>query len=99
MRWFDRVEVSVITYPTIMTTLFLDTETTGLSAPPINDLVEVGIVDEHGTTVFHSLCNPGHPIPGDATKIHGITDPWLPKPQAAISSANRSWISCAAMTL
>ncbi len=57
-----------------MTTYILDTETTGLSAPPINDLAEVGIVDEHGNTVFHSLCNPGHSIPDGATAIHGITN-------------------------
>lgn len=57
-----------------MTTFFLDTETTGLSGLPTCDIVEVGIVDERGETVFHSLCKPGHPIPGAATAIHGITD-------------------------
>jgi DNA polymerase III epsilon subunit-like protein len=57
-----------------MTTLILDTETTGLLGLPACDIVEVAIVDEHGITVFHTLCNPGHPIPGAATDIHGITD-------------------------
>jgi DNA polymerase-3 subunit epsilon len=57
-----------------MATYFLDTETTGLQGLPACDIVEVGIVDEHGNTVFHSLCNPGHPIPGAAMDIHGITN-------------------------
>jgi len=57
-----------------MTTLFLDTETTGLNPFPASDIVEVGIVGETGTSVFHSLCKPEHPIPVAATAIHGITD-------------------------
>ena len=57
-----------------MTTFFLDTETTGLNPFPACDIVEVGIVDENGSTVFHTLCNPGRPIPDAATAIHGITD-------------------------
>ncbi len=57
-----------------MATLILDTETTGLSGLPECDIVEAAIVDEHGNTVFHSLCKPNHKIPKDATKIHGITN-------------------------
>lgn len=57
-----------------MALLILDTETTGLSAPPTCDIVEAALVDLHGNTVFHSLCKPAHAIPRDATGIHGITD-------------------------
>lgn len=54
-------------------TLFLDTETTGLN-PPGDQLVEIGLVDEAGEIIFHSLINPGVPIPPDATAVHGITN-------------------------
>lgn len=57
-----------------MALYFLDTETTGLGPLPHTDIVEVGIVDAAGNTVFHSLANPGHPIPFRASQIHGITD-------------------------
>lgn len=57
-----------------MACLFLDTETTGLGPLPSTDLVEVGIADQEGNTVFHSFANPGHPIPTRASQIHGITD-------------------------
>lgn len=57
-----------------MALLILDTETTGLSAPPTCDIVEAALVDLYGATVFHSLCKPNHAIPKDASRIHGITD-------------------------
>lgn len=57
-----------------MTTFFLDTETTGLGPLPHTDIVEVGIVDSTGNTVFQSLANPGHPISSRVSMIHGITD-------------------------
>lgn len=53
-------------------TLFLDIETTGLRTT--DRIVEVGIVDDDGGTVFSSLINLGIPIPADAVAIHGITD-------------------------
>ena len=63
-----------ITHRPQMATIFLDTETTGLGTLPSTEVVEVGIVDQDGNTVFHSLANPGHPIPFRASQIHGITD-------------------------
>lgn len=50
---------------------FLDTETTGLRNA---EMVECAIIDDTGRTVLDTLCNPGFPIPPDATRIHGITD-------------------------
>lgn len=52
--------------------IFLDTETTGFSA---NDVViEVGVVDLAGETLFESLVKPTIPIPPDSIAIHGITE-------------------------
>jgi DNA polymerase III subunit epsilon len=55
-----------------MKTLFLDTETTGLS-PPKDKVVEVAIADIDGNVLLDTLVNPGRPI-GFATTIHHITD-------------------------
>lgn len=54
--------------------LFLDTETTGLSASAGDRIVELAIVDESGRTMIDTLVDPRRPIPGSATQIHGITD-------------------------
>jgi DNA polymerase III epsilon subunit-like protein len=56
-------------------TLYLDTETTGLT-PPRDDLVEVAVVDDNGRRVLDELCRPAEPWmrsgwPG-AQAIHGI---------------------------
>lgn len=54
----------------------IDTETTGRS-PTEDRVVEVACVLWRGGEVVarHSwLVNPGRPIPGDASRIHGITD-------------------------
>jgi DNA polymerase III epsilon subunit-like protein len=53
-------------------TLYLDTETTGLTT--CDRLIEIGVVNDFGQVVFESLINPGIPIPAEATAIHGITD-------------------------
>lgn len=75
--------------------LFLDTETTGLGPLPSTDLVEVGIVDSSGNTVFHSLANPGHPIPARASQIHGITDSMVASAPAADEVRFRVLEACA----
>lgn len=54
--------------------LFLDTETTGLSAAAGDRIVEVAIVDDTGQPLIDTLVNPGRSIPSAATRIHGITD-------------------------
>ncbi|MCL2560008.1 MAG: 3'-5' exonuclease [Turicibacter sp.] len=51
--------------------LILDTETTGLSAR--DEVIELGIVDMEGNTVYHSLFNPSCSIGASAMAIHGIT--------------------------
>ncbi len=52
--------------------LVLDTETTGLSGT--SEIVDIGIVDHQGQVLLDSLVRPLHPIPRDATAIHGISD-------------------------
>jgi DNA polymerase III epsilon subunit-like protein len=53
-------------------TLYLDTETTGLSVNA--KIIEVGVVNDRGKVIFDSLINPQIPIPSEVTEIHGITD-------------------------
>ena len=57
-------------------TLYLDTETPGLS-PPHDDLVEVALIDDEGERLIDALCRPAERWmrrgwPG-AQAIHGIT--------------------------
>ncbi len=55
-------------------TLFLDTETTGLSPSSGADLVEVAIVNDDGDVILNTLVDPGSQIPPEVAAIHGITD-------------------------
>lgn len=48
----------------------LDLETTSLTG----SIVEVAIIDRHGSTLFHSLVNPQRPITIEAQLVHGLTD-------------------------
>lgn len=48
----------------------LDTETTGLDG----EVCQVGIIDATGKTLLDILVKPVHPIPEDATRVHGITN-------------------------
>jgi len=50
---------------------FLDLETTGID-PSQARIVEIAITDEQGNALYHSLINPGIPIPEEATRVHGI---------------------------
>ncbi len=52
--------------------VILDTETTDLDG----EIVEVGIINRTGRTLFQSLVKPVRPVPDDspATRIHGITN-------------------------
>ena len=54
--------------------LFLDTETTGLSAANGDKIVEIAIVDENGNVLMDELVNPEREIPFQATVVHGITN-------------------------
>ncbi|MGW0948520.1 exonuclease domain-containing protein [Streptomyces sp. NPDC002623] len=59
-------------------TVILDTETTGLEDDA--RIVDIAATDVAGQILLDTLVNPGEPIPGEATDIHGITD-------AAVSEA------------
>lgn len=52
--------------------IFIDTETTGFS--PQDVVIEVGVVDLHGATLYETLIKPSIPIPEDAIAIHGIRE-------------------------
>ncbi len=52
--------------------IFLDTETTGTG--PGDLVIEVGIVDLAGNTLFDGLVNPGMPIPAESSAVNEITD-------------------------
>lgn len=54
-------------------TLFLDTETTGLSPGRGDVIVDLAIVNEVGHPLIVTLVNPRRSIPLEATRIHGIT--------------------------
>ena len=54
--------------------VYLDTETTGLSANAGAKIVEVAIVDDSGRTLLNTLVDPRVTIPWQATSVHGITN-------------------------
>lgn len=57
-----------------------DVETTGLSPGNGDRVIEIGAVaiqDKGVAEEFHSLINPGRPIPEAVQKIHGITNEML----------------------
>jgi len=55
--------------------IFLDTETTGFS--PSDVVIEVGVVDLRGQTLFESLIKSPISIPADAIAVHHITEDML----------------------
>ena len=64
-----------------MRQIFLDTETTGLSAEGGDRIIEIGCVEMlnrrmTGNNLHHYL-NPGRPSHPDALKVHGLTDEFL----------------------
>lgn len=50
----------------------LDTETTGLGK--LDEIVQIGIIDQNGRTVLNTLVKPTCRIPSQASAIHGIYD-------------------------
>lgn len=52
--------------------IFLDTETTGLN--PLDEVIELALLDADGQALFNSLLKPSRPIPVAASRVHGITD-------------------------
>ena len=57
--------------------LFLDTETTGTGQNDV--IIEVGIVDREGNTIYDKLVNPGRPIPPESSAVNEITDEMVAK--------------------
>lgn len=54
--------------------VYLDTETTGLKAPPKDEIVEIAIIDDAGKILLNSLVKPTYRKRwNDAQDIHGIT--------------------------
>lgn len=54
--------------------IYLDTETTGLSARQGDRIVEIALVDELGGVILETLVDPERSIPSQASRIHGIYD-------------------------
>ncbi len=52
--------------------IFIDTETTGFS--PNDVVIEIGVVNLAGETLYEALFKPAIPIPADSIAIHGITE-------------------------
>ena len=54
----------------------IDTETTGLSASRdrVLEISAIRYEDFEPVELFHTMVNPGQPIPPEATRINGITD-------------------------
>ncbi|MGH2531709.1 MAG: 3'-5' exonuclease [Thermomicrobiales bacterium] len=53
-------------------TVFLDTETTGLGGPA--EVIDLALVAGDGTVLLDTLVRPKRPIPAAATRIHGLVD-------------------------
>lgn len=52
--------------------LVLDCETTGLDST--SEICQIAIIDSSANVLLDTLVKPVHPIPAQATAIHGITD-------------------------
>ncbi|WP_066798143.1 DNA polymerase III subunit epsilon [Sphingomonas soli] len=64
-----------------MREIVFDTETTGLSFPGGDRIVEIGCVELHNRVMtgrtFHAYMNPGRPMPIEAFNVHGLSDRFL----------------------
>lgn len=80
-HWLDtraRIEQELHTLFAEKTPFYLiDTETTDKLESKNCQAVEIGIIDQDGKEIFHSLCKPDIPMPTAASEIHGITDDQL----------------------
>lgn len=52
--------------------VYMDTETTGLNRS--DEIVEISIIDDAGSTLFETLVRPKQTIPLDTMRVHGITN-------------------------
>jgi DNA polymerase-3 subunit epsilon len=64
-----------------MREIVFDTETTGLSFPGGDRLVEIGCIELVNRVMtgrtFHAYCNPERPMPAEAFAVHGLSDIFL----------------------
>ena len=64
-----------------MNEIFLDTETTGLSANDSHKIVEIACIETSDLTstgkIFHKILNPERNVPEEAFKIHGFSTDFL----------------------
>jgi DNA polymerase-3 subunit epsilon len=64
-----------------MNEIFLDTETTGLSANDKHRMVEIACIETSDLTptnkIFHKILNPERNVPDEAFKIHGFSTDFL----------------------
>ena len=64
-----------------MNEIFLDTETTGLSANDGDRIVEIACIETKDliptNKVFHKLINPQKKVSPEAFKVHGFSDDFL----------------------
>lgn len=58
-------------------TIILDTETTGLSQQ--SEIIELGIINVSGDTIFQQYYMPSVPIDQDSIEIHGLSEKKLEK--------------------
>ena len=66
-----------------MTEIFLETETTGLSAKDGDRIIEIACIETKDliptNRVFHKLINPEKKVSQEAFKVHGFSDDFLKK--------------------
>ena len=64
-----------------MNEIFLDTETTGLSAKDGDRIVEIACIETKDliptNKVFHKIINPQKKVSSEAFKVHGFSDDFL----------------------
>ena len=64
-----------------MNEIFLDTETTGLSANDRHKIVEIACIETRDflptKKIFHKIINPQRDVPAKAFKVHGFSTEFL----------------------
>ena len=75
--------------------VILDTETTDLDG----DVIQLSVIDLHGTTLLSTLIRPMSPISAVAAAVHGITDadvaaaPWMAEIAPQLQAVTRKkWV-------
>lgn len=77
--------------------VILDTETTGLYGGA--EVCQIAIIDSAGNTLLDTLVRPQHPIPSDATRIHGITNDMVKAAPDWLNVNEAVWQACKGKTV